>query len=155
MIYVNVIDFFKFNFSFTACYTRSVLNAEGMPATGADTQMWKKMYNVLVDHIWLKLLGVGSLEHWKQGQRIWNVQALSESNLLEKWVQKWWSAVKMNKFGVIEKQFWCDAPIEGIVNVCLSVTIRSDLTQTLGVISKDESDCELDMFRQVVNKNDK
>jgi len=42
------------------------------------------MYNALVDHISLKLVEVGSLEHRKQGQRIWNVQALSESNLLEK-----------------------------------------------------------------------
>jgi len=30
-------------------------------------------------------------DHRKQGHRIWNVQALSESNLLEKWVQKWWT----------------------------------------------------------------
>jgi len=57
-----------------------MLHAEGIPATGADIQM----YNVLVDHISLKLVGVGSLEYQKQGHRIWNVQTLLESNLLEK-----------------------------------------------------------------------
>jgi len=57
----------------------------------------------------------------------------------------------MNKF-LIEKQFWCDAPIEDILFVC-SFSVSPDLTQTLGVICKDEGDW--DKFRQVINKDDK
>jgi len=34
------------------------------------------MYNALADHISLKLVGVGSLEHRKQGHRIWNFVTL-------------------------------------------------------------------------------